>query len=146
MIEAVLLEASKETVVKTLNEVSELGVKNIPLETMDIVEDGSLVAIEVENQLLEETFKSIEDMNTQVLVDMGALYGPLVIIRDEWWRVFTSMFLHGGMTHILMNMFSLYLIGRGMEAYFQKRAYITIYILSGLLGSLASLYMHPQPF
>ncbi len=84
------------------------------------------------------------DINLRALVDLGALYGPLVVLKGEWWRLFTAMFLHGGMTHILMNMFSLYLIGRGMEIYFSKSAYVAIYLFSGLLGGVASLYMHPQ--
>ena len=88
--------------------------------------------------------KNVIDMNMQTLVDMGALYGPLVVLKGEWWRLFTAMFLHGGMTHILMNMFSLYLIGRGMEMYFYPKSYVTIYLFSGLLGGLASLYMHPN--
>ena len=87
---------------------------------------------------------NIIDMDMQTLVDMGALYGPLVVLKGEWWRLFTAMFLHGGMTHILMNMFSLYLIGRGMEMYFRPKSYVTIYLFSGLLGGLASLYMHPN--
>jgi rhomboid protease GluP len=88
--------------------------------------------------------RDIIDMNMQTLVDMGALYGPLTVLKGEWWRLFTAMFLHGGMTHILMNMFSLYLIGRGMEMYFDTKSYLTIYLFSGLLGGLASLYMHPN--
>jgi rhomboid protease GluP len=88
--------------------------------------------------------QDIIDMELQTLVDMGALYGPLTVLKSEWWRLFTAMFLHGGMTHILMNMFSLYLIGRGMEMYFDTRSYLTIYLFSGLLGGLASLYMHPN--
>jgi len=87
---------------------------------------------------------SIADMNMQVLVDMGALYGPLTVLKGEWWRLFTAMFLHGGMTHILMNMVSLYIIGRGMEMYFTAKSYLSIYLFSGLLGGLVSLYMHPQ--
>jgi rhomboid protease GluP len=87
---------------------------------------------------------SIADMDMQVLVDMGALYGPLTVLKGEWWRLFTAMFLHGGMTHILMNMVSLYIIGRGMEMYFDAKSYLSIYLFSGLLGGLASLYMHPQ--
>ena len=79
----------------------------------------------------------------QTLVDMGALYGPLAVLKGEWWRLFTAMFLHGGMTHLLMNMFSLYLIGRGAEMYFDAKSYLSIYLFSGLLGGLASLYMHP---
>jgi len=88
--------------------------------------------------------QDIIDMDMQTLVDMGALYGPLTVFKGEWWRIFTAMFLHGGMTHILMNMFSLYLIGRGMELYFDTRSYLVIYLFSGLLGGLASLYMHPN--
>ena len=87
--------------------------------------------------------QSITEMNLQVLVDMGALYGPLTVLHGEWWRLGTAMFLHGGMTHILMNMFSLYLIGRGAEMYFDTKSYISIYIFSGLIGGLVSLYMHP---
>jgi rhomboid protease GluP len=86
----------------------------------------------------------IVDMNMQTLVNMGALYGPLSVLKGEWWRLFTAMFLHGGMTHILMNMFSLYLIGRAMEMYFDTKSYLLIYLFSGLLGGLASLYMHPN--
>ena len=88
--------------------------------------------------------QDIVDMELQTLVDMGALYGPLTVLKGEWWRLFTAMFLHGGMTHILMNMFFLYLIGRGMEMYFDTRSYLIIYLFSGLLGGLASLYIHPN--
>jgi len=87
--------------------------------------------------------RDIIDMDMQTLVDMGALYGPFVVLKGEWWRLFTAMFLHGGMTHLLMNMFSLYLIGRGAEIYFDTKSYLSIYLFSGLIGGLASLYMHP---
>lgn len=88
--------------------------------------------------------RNIVDMNLEVLVDMGALYGPYTVQQGEWWRVGTAMFLHGGMTHLLMNMFSLYLIGRGAEMYFNTKSYMSIYIFSGLVGGLVSLYVHPN--
>ncbi len=88
--------------------------------------------------------RSLTEMNLQVLVDLGALYGPLTVLHGEWWRLLTAMFLHGGMTHILMNMFSLYLIGRGAEMYFDTKSYISIYLFSGLVGGLVSLYIHPE--
>ncbi|MGC9350578.1 MAG: rhomboid family intramembrane serine protease [Sulfurovum sp.] len=83
-------------------------------------------------------------MDTRVLVAFGALYGPLIFLYDEWWRLFTAMFLHGGMTHLFMNMFSLYIVGRPAEIYFEKRGYLAIYFFSGLIGAVASLAMHPQ--
>ena len=105
----------------------------------------AIIAINVIAYIFSALFSaSIIDMNGQVLLEMGALNGRLVVIGGEWWRLFTAMFLHGGMTHILMNMFSLYLIGRGAEMYFERKAYISIYLFSGLLGGLASLYMHPS--
>ncbi len=87
--------------------------------------------------------QDIIDMDMQTLVDMGALYGPFVVLKGEWWRLFTAMFLHAGMTHLLMNMFSLYLVGRGAEMYFDVKSYLSIYLFSGLIGGLVSLYMHP---
>jgi len=105
----------------------------------------SIIAINAVVYLFSALFSgSIVDMNMQVLVNMGALYGPLTVLKGEWWRLFTAMFLHGGMTHILMNMVSLYIIGRGMEIYFSAKSYLSIYLFSGLLGGLASLYMHPE--
>lgn len=87
--------------------------------------------------------QSLIDMELQTLVDMGALYGPLTVFKGEWWRLFTAMFLHGGMTHLLMNMFSLYLIGRAAEMYFDTKSYLSIYFFSGVIGGLVSLYIHP---
>jgi rhomboid protease GluP len=84
------------------------------------------------------------DMDLRVLVNFGALYGPLIALKGEWWRLLSAMFLHGGMTHLLMNMVSLYIVGRGMELYFSRQAYLLIYLFSGLLGALASLFMHPE--
>jgi rhomboid protease GluP len=87
---------------------------------------------------------SLIDMDMRVLVDLGALYGPLTIADAQWWRLLTAMFLHGGMTHLLMNMFSLYLIGRGVEQYFSRSAYLALYLFSGVIGGLVSLFMHPH--
>ncbi len=103
-----------------------------------------LIAINVIAYLFSAYFsKNIVDMNMETLIEMGALVGQYTVEYKEWWRLLTAMFLHGGMTHILMNMFSLYLIGRGLEVYFQKKAYLSIYFFSGVIGGLASLYMHP---
>ena len=87
---------------------------------------------------------SLVDMDMRILVNLGALYGPLTIADTQWWRLLSAMFLHGGMTHLLMNMFSLYLIGRGLEQYFSKGTYLSLYLFSGLFGGIVSLYMHPQ--
>ena len=105
----------------------------------------TLIALNVIVYLFSSFFShSFVDMDMETLVYMGALFGPYTVAQGEWWRLFTAMFLHGGMTHILMNMFSLYLVGRAAEMYFDTKSYISIYFFAGLIGSLFSLYMHPQ--
>jgi rhomboid protease GluP len=84
------------------------------------------------------------DIPLRTLAQDGALYGPLVVFGGEWWRLLGAMFLHGGMTHVLMNMVSLYIVGRGAELYFSKSAYLALYLFSGLIGGMASLYAHPD--
>lgn len=86
---------------------------------------------------------SLIDMDLKVLVHVGALFGPLTVLSGHWTDLFTAMFLHGGMTHLLMNMFSLYLIGRGVEQYFNRLSYLSIYLFAGLIGGLVSLMVHP---
>lgn len=82
-------------------------------------------------------------MDMKVLVGMGALFGPLTVLEGDWWRLVSAMFLHGGTTHLLMNMFSLYIVGRGAEIYFDTKSYLSIYFFSGIIGGLVSLYIHP---
>jgi len=87
--------------------------------------------------------RDLVDMDLETLVNMGALFGPFTVVNGEWWRPLSAMFLHGGMTHLLMNMFSLYIVGRGAEIYFDTKSYLSIYFFSGIIGGLVSLYMHP---
>jgi len=86
---------------------------------------------------------SVIDMPAKGLVDLGAIYGPQIVLEGEWWRLLTAMFLHGGMTHLLMNMFSLYIIGRPMELYFSPKSYLSLYFLTGIVGGLVSIIVHP---
>lgn len=60
-------------------------------------------------------------------------------IRDgEYYRLFTSMFLHLNLTHIVFNGYALYVLGRDVESLFGTARFAVIYFLGGLSGSLAS--------
>ncbi len=72
-----------------------------------------------------------------VLYEYGASYGPN-IIEGEIWRLFTAMFLHADITHILFNGFALYILGPDMERLYGNGRYSLVYLLSGLFGSVAS--------
>ena len=63
----------------------------------------------------------------------------LLTKSGEYYRLFTCMFLHIGVIHLLCNMYSLYIIGKEAESLFGKFKYILIYVISGICGSILSL-------
>jgi membrane associated rhomboid family serine protease len=72
--------------------------------------------------------------------DYTALFGPLVD-AGEVWRLFTVALVHGGLTHLFFNMFSLLLLGNPIEAALGKARFLVIFFTSLLTGSLASIYL-----
>lgn len=67
------------------------------------------------------------------------------IAAGEWWRVITSMFLHGGFAHVLFNMFSLFLFGPELEKIAGKMRFLTIYFLAGIFG-VAATFLTQDPY
>ena len=65
------------------------------------------------------------------------------IINGEYWRLFTSMFLHADIMHIFSNMIALILFGSVVENNYSKLEYLIIYFISGLIGNLFSLLLLP---
>jgi membrane associated rhomboid family serine protease len=55
------------------------------------------------------------------------------------WQLFTSAFLHGNLTHLLLNMFALWMFGRDVELVLGTRRFLTLYMAAVLTGSLAQL-------
>lgn len=82
------------------------------------------------------------DPGSDALLAWGADYGVRTT-NGEWWRLFTSMFVHIGVLHLGMNMWVLSIIGRFLERIVGSIGLLVVYILSGLFGSLASLLWDP---
>lgn len=78
--------------------------------------------------------------NNAVLIVMGANFRVLVE-QGQFWRFFTSMFLHIGFQHLLFNAYALFIFGAETERIFGRTRFIIIYVLSGLFGSLASFVL-----
>lgn len=60
-------------------------------------------------------------------------------LNGEYYRVFTSMFLHADIDHLLNNMFILFIIGKKYEEIEGKIRFVLVYFLGGILASIASL-------
>lgn len=62
----------------------------------------------------------------------------------EWWRLLTSMFLHGGIMHLFLNIYGLVIAAIFVEPLLGRKKYFILYLLSGLCGSLASIWWYPN--
>jgi rhomboid protease GluP len=62
----------------------------------------------------------------------------------EWWRLLTSMFLHGGIMHLFLNITGLVIAAIFVEPLLGRKNYFILYILSGLCGSVASIWWYPN--
>ncbi|MHC3468703.1 rhomboid family intramembrane serine protease [Streptomyces sp. 7R007] len=78
-------------------------------------------------------------------------YHPEGVVDGEWYRLLTGAFLHlpptegtFGILHIVMNMVSLWNIGRAVEAQLGRVRYLALYLLSALGGSVLVLLIAPD--
>jgi membrane associated rhomboid family serine protease len=68
---------------------------------------------------------------------------PIGVAEGEWWRIFTSGFLHYGLLHLAMNMLVLWILGSQLERAIGPLRYVTLYLTSLIAGSLGVLLISP---
>jgi membrane associated rhomboid family serine protease len=79
-----------------------------------------------------------------VFLDLGAKQRHAIVEEGEWWRLITAGFLHGGIIHLLLNMWVLARIGGPLEEVFGSIAFAAIYLISLVSGNLASSVFLPD--
>jgi rhomboid protease GluP len=62
--------------------------------------------------------------------------------HGEWWRLVSSMFVHGGVVHLLFNIFGLVFASAFLEAIIGAKKFAMTYLVSGLVASFASILWH----
>ena len=74
----------------------------------------------------------------------GANWGPL-LQAGEIWRLVTHIFLHGSLMHILVNMYSLHILGSQIETLMGRFKFTVIFLVSGICGGLLSGLLNESP-
>ena len=82
--------------------------------------------------------KKIFEFDPQSLVDLGG-NNLLLIKSGEIWRLITAAFLHTGIIHIIVNMYSLAILGSQVETFIGKLKFLFIYSVSAIVGNLLSI-------
>lgn len=112
--------------------------KNIRKDNKDSIITYIIIGINIAVYIVSVILsRSFFDINVNVLDFLGAKDNNL-INQGEYYRLFTCMFLHSGILHIASNMYALYSIGGLAERIYGKKKYLIIYLLSGIIASMAS--------
>lgn len=96
-----------------------------------------LVLINVLVYFISSHFGNVYD--AQDMYRMGAMTFDAVFIRKEFWRLFTAMFLHYGISHLANNMVSLLCLGTMLERRIGSLRFAILYLVSGLLAGFSSM-------
>jgi len=78
------------------------------------------------------------------LLEAGAKITTMILYEGQYYRLITPIFLHGSISHILVNCFSLNAIGPSVERFFGTERTIITYLLAGIAGNVASFYFGPK--
>jgi rhomboid protease GluP len=90
----------------------------------------------------------------QLVASQWVGYDPLLeygaksraeILNGEVWRLVTPIFLHIGIPHLFVNMYSLYAIGPAVERFFGTPRFMITYLQAGIAGIIFSLALSPYP-
>lgn len=135
--ELIAARKASEFVINTLKEINtnkNFKIKKQELFTVTNVIICINIVVFIISALLSH---SIININVYVLNFLGAK-NSFLIGKGEFYRLFTCIFLHGGLMHIVFNMYALKSIGDLTERIYGKVNFIIIYILSGITGSYLS--------
>ena len=135
---------------------------------MEYSEDGIELFVKITNDInkhnredasrLEKVFKTRKPYVTYFLIAVNIIFylvplllnqyenvvisycvhGPSIRAGD-YYRLFTGIFLHGGILHLICNCYSLYVIGSQIENFLGKVKYGIVYLFSGIIGALFSI-------
>lgn len=75
-----------------------------------------------------------------LLYTKGVMSVDLVVHMKQWYRLFSSMFFHAGIDHLVSNMLILFFLGDIVERRLGHVKYFILYLLAGLGGNFLSLW------
>ncbi len=90
--------------------------------------------------------------HTAVIGEVPAHYGNSLhfffvhygVADGQYYRLFTALFMHYGLIHLALNMYSLWILGRPLEAMLGPSRFLAVYLVCGLGGNVAAYVFSPK--
>ena len=92
-------------------------------------------------ELLNPTLSEKLFLVNRAFLSDGIVHG---VGQGEWYRIFTVALVHAGLTHLAFNMWALFVLGNPIEQAFGRTRFLTIFLISLVAGSMASLGLSAQ--
>jgi rhomboid protease GluP len=106
---------------------------------------GMALAIQEKVPLSDFLFSNDNPDVREIDKKIGALSGSMVW-KGEWFRLLTCCFVHFGLLHLGVNMYSLFAVGSIQEGMWGRLGYLGLYLIAGLGGSCAVVIFKPGDF
>lgn len=87
---------------------------------------------------------AVTSVDPLVLLGFGAKQNNLIAEQHEYWRLITSIFIHIGIIHLLLNNYALWIIGQEIERIYGSARFVLLYLATGIIGSVGSYVFNPQ--
>ncbi|RCX21041.1 rhomboid family peptidase [Anaerobacterium chartisolvens] len=98
----------------------------------------TLIIINIAVSLLIYLYQRRTGTDFNELLSRFGAKNNMLILQGEYWRFITPVFLHGGPLHLIINCYSLYVVGVFVERLFGHAKFACIYFAGGILGNIAS--------
>ena len=89
-------------------------------------------------------FSVLGPLPNEVLIPFGAKLNYFIQVNHQWWRFVTPMFLHVNLLHLMVNMYSLWIVGPYVEKLYGSAKFVVFWVLTGVAGVVAS-YLTVRP-
>jgi membrane associated rhomboid family serine protease len=87
---------------------------------------------------------AVTSPDSAVLIAFGAKQNNLIAEQHQYWRLITPIFIHIGIIHLLLNNYALWIIGQEIERIYGSARFVTLYLITGVIGSIGSYTFNPQ--
>ncbi|MFK4729534.1 rhomboid family intramembrane serine protease [Agromyces mediolanus] len=87
----------------------------------------------------------LQFLTGSLLTNLFAFTPQAFVLSIEPWRALTSLFLHGSILHVLLNMYTLWLFGQLLESMLGRWRFLALYLIAGLAGSIGVVVL-ADPF